>query len=271
MFLDINNCERIKVLPKLRYWTSISAVICMSLEELSCRSFHNNSFDDGTGVANFTNCFKLNQNSLNYLLEGTVLEMQGLATSIKEIYNQVYDVKSQPASICYPENDIPKWFSFQSTRSFIDVKLPSHWFNYNFLCFALSVVVTTSDPDHQCDHQGDYDDKYLNVNYEGVFKFKDEDQFCDRINVFEGSYSLFQVPYCGPDYIRSNHMIIGLGYRFFRELCDDEFSFRFYVEDENKSNIEHFKMVKCGVHLMFGLHLETLGDERHPKRLKHIE
>ncbi|KAK0595612.1 hypothetical protein LWI29_008361 [Acer saccharum] len=158
-----------------------------------------------------------------------------------------------------------------STGSFIDVKLPSHWFNYNFPSFALSVVVTTSNPNHQCDHQGDYDDKYSNVNYEGVVKSKDGDQCCDRINVFRGSYSLFWVPYCGLDYFRSSHVIIGFGYRFFHELCDDEFSFRFYVEDENKSNIEHFQVVKCGVHLMFGLHLETPGDEQHPKRLKHIE
>ncbi|KAI9159843.1 hypothetical protein LWI28_002417 [Acer negundo] len=197
--------------------------------------------------------------------------MQGLATSIEKIYDKVYDGESPPASICYPENDIPKWFSFRSTGSFINMKLPSHWLNYNFLCFALSVVVMTSDPNHQCDHQGDYDNKYLNVNCEGIVKSKDGDQCCDRMNVFRGSYSLFRVPYCGLDYIRSKHVIIGFGYRFFRELCDDEFSFQFYVEDENKSNIEKIKVVKCGVHLIFGIHLETSGDEPHPKRLKHIE
>ncbi|KAI9162497.1 hypothetical protein LWI28_027926 [Acer negundo] len=190
--------------------------------------------------------------------------------TIPNLRNKVYDGKSPPASICYPENDIPKWFSFRSTGSFIDVKLPYIGSTITFYVL-LSVVVTTLDPDHQCDHQGDYDDKYSNVNYEGVLKSKDVDQCCDRINMFRGSYSLFRVPYCGPNYIRSNHVIIGFGYCFLRELCDDEFSFRFYVKDENKSNIEHFKVVKCGVHLMFGLHLEAPGDEQHPKRLKHIE
>ena len=90
-FLGINYCERIKVLPKLRYWTRISAVNCMSLEELSCHSFHNNCFHvDKSMEANFNNCFKLKRNSLNYFLEGTVLEMQGLATSIEKLYES-YD------------------------------------------------------------------------------------------------------------------------------------------------------------------------------------
>ncbi|KAK0598267.1 hypothetical protein LWI29_033133 [Acer saccharum] len=185
---------------------------------------------------------------------------------------EVYDGDLPPAYICYPGNDIPKWFSFRSTGSSIDVILPQHCFNYNFICLALSVVVTISDPDHQCDHQEDYYYEYSNVKYEGIVKSKNGDRCLNRIDVSEDHlYSLFRVPYCGLDYIRSNHVIIGFGYRFFRELCDDEFSFRFYVENENKSNIEHIKVVKCVVHLIFDLHLETSRDEPQPKRLKHIE
>ena len=122
--------------------------------------------------------------------------------------------------------------------------------------------MTISDPDHQCDHQEDNYHKYSNVNYEVIVKSKDGDRCLDRINVLGNplSCSLFEVPYCGPDYIRSNHVIIGFGYRFFRELCDDEFSFRFYVKNRKESNIEHIKVVKCGIHLIFGLNLETFGD-----------
>ncbi|KAI9161844.1 hypothetical protein LWI28_021229 [Acer negundo] len=129
-----------------------------------------------------------------------------------------------------------------------------------------------SEPNHQSDLQGDYYNKYSNVSYEVSVKSKDGDRCFDRINMSgEDLYSLFEVPYCGPDYIKSNHVIIGFGYSFFRELCDDEFSFRFYVKKMNESNIEHIKVVKCGVHLMFGKHDETSGDEPQPKRLKHIE
>ncbi|KAK0596872.1 hypothetical protein LWI29_019795 [Acer saccharum] len=163
-----------------------------------------------------------------------------------------------PAKICYPENDIPEWFSFRSTGSFIDVKLPQHCFNYNFICLALSVVVTILDPDHQCDHQEDNDHNYSEVEYEHIVKSKDGDRCFNRINHL---FNLFRMPYCGPDCIKSNHVIIGFGYCFDHELYDDEFSFRFYVKDTNESNIEHIKVIKCGVHLMFGLNLETFGDD----------
>ncbi|KAI9159994.1 hypothetical protein LWI28_004070 [Acer negundo] len=193
-------------------------------------------------------CPSRKEDSLNFV---GLLEL-GCALAIN-----VYVGKSPSASICYPENDIPKWFSFRNTGSFIDVKLPPYWFNYNFICLALSVVVTISDPDHQCDHQGDYYNRYSNVNYEVIVKSKDGDR-CFGPAV---ASSLFPVPYFGPDYIMSNHVIIGFGYRFFRELCDDEFFFRFYVKDKNESNLKHIKVVKCGVHLMFGLNLETSGDD----------
>ncbi|TXG68565.1 hypothetical protein EZV62_003500 [Acer yangbiense] len=79
--IDISNCERIKVLPKLQNWISISAVNCTSLEELPSPSFH--SFNPSDAVADFTNCLKLNRNSLNYFLEGTVLQMQRLPSTVK--------------------------------------------------------------------------------------------------------------------------------------------------------------------------------------------
>ncbi|TXG68567.1 hypothetical protein EZV62_003502 [Acer yangbiense] len=256
LHIGISNCERIKVLSKLRNWISISAVNCTSLEELPSPSFHsfNNLYDP---VANFTNCLKLNRNSLNYFLEGTVLQMQRLPSIVKR-HHKSHGRGRFPAKICYPENDIPEWFSFRSTGSFIDVKLPQQCFDYNFICLALSVVVTILDPDHQCDHQEDNDHNYSQVKSEHIVKSKDGDQYLNRIN---HHFELFWMPYCGPNCIKSNHVIIGFGYCFDRELCDDEFSFRFYVKNENESNIEHIKVVKCGVHLMFGLNLETSGDD----------
>ena len=122
--------------------------------------------------------------------------------------------------------------------------------------------MTISDPDHQCDHQEDNYHKYSGVEYEHIVKSKDVDRYLNRIDEsVDDLYSLFWMPYCGPKRIKSNHVIIGFGYCFVRELCDDEFSFRFYVKDWNKSSIEHIKVVKCGVHLLFGLHLETSGDD----------
>ncbi|KAI9159768.1 hypothetical protein LWI28_001748 [Acer negundo] len=253
--IDISNCERIKVLPKLQNWTKIYAVNCTSLEELPSPPFH--IFYHRVAVANFTNCFKLNRNSLNYFLEGIVLEMQRLLSTAKR-NREDFCRERLYGSICYPENDIPEWFSFRSTGSFIDVKLPQHFFNYNFICLALSVVVTILDPDHQCDHQDDYYNNYSEVKYEQIVKSKYGDRYLHGINPL---HSLFWVPYCGPKYIKSNHVIIEFGHCFDRELCDEELSFRFYVKNRNESNIEHIKVVKCGVHLIFGLNLETSGED----------
>ncbi|KAK0597095.1 hypothetical protein LWI29_021793 [Acer saccharum] len=236
-----------------------------------------------------------------YLMDCRIKEILPLISCLKRLEwldlsgckgeDGVHDIERLPISICYPENDIPEWFSFQSTGSFLDVKLPQHCFNYNFICLALSVVVTISDPDHQCDHQEDYYHKHSKVRYEHIVKSKDGDQYLNKIK------HLFDLPNC----IKSDHVIIEFDYCFYRELCDDKFSFRFYVEDTNESNIEHIKVIKCGVHLMFGRNLQTFGDddefsygddapqeietyritprdqdetpedEPHPKRLKHTE
>ncbi|TXG68557.1 hypothetical protein EZV62_003492 [Acer yangbiense] len=263
--LRLRNCRIKEILPSISCLKRLESldlsgckgedgvVNCTSLEELPSPSFHSSN----NVVADFTNCLKLNRNSLNYFLEGIVLQMQRLP-SIVERHRKDYGRRRHLASICYPENDIPEWFSFQSTGSFIDVKLPQHCFNYNFICLALSVVVTISDPDHQCDHQEDYYHKHSRVRYEHIVKSKDGDQY---LNGIDHLFDLFQMPCCGPDCIKSNHVIIGFGYCFDRELCDDEFSFRFYVKDLNESNIEHIKVIKCGVHLMFGPNLETSGDD----------
>ncbi|KAL5776095.1 hypothetical protein ACOSP7_009021 [Xanthoceras sorbifolium] len=274
-FLDISYCKRLKVLPKLRYWTCIDAVNCTSLEDLSCPSFHTDIFLLGSQimVANFINCFNLDRNSLNGFVKDTLLKIQALAALVNKVYLQ-FCAGPRPISICYPESEIPKWFTFQSRGSFIDVKLPLNWFNNNILSFALCVVVAI--PDHQCDHHGDYYGKYANVVYECNVKSKEghgrveSNAFGSLYSSFGKPYSLFRVPYPGPHCIRSNHVIIGFGYHFFRNLCDNQFSFRFYVQDENELNIEYCKVEKCGVHLMFGQDLEKSDeskeeDEPHPE------
>ncbi|KAI9185857.1 hypothetical protein LWI28_011338 [Acer negundo] len=306
-FLDISYCQRIKVLPKFRYWINISAVNCTSLEELSCPSFHNDIFAIDSALhghnieANFINCFKLNQNLLNNFVNDTLLNLlniQGLAASVKRrIYHQVYEGALLSVRMCYPGSEIPECFIIQSSGSSINVNLPPNWSNYNFLCFAFCVVVVIPDPDHQCDQHRDYESGYFEVNYECNIKSKDGDP-----RSFGNPDSVFWDPYSGPDYTRSNHVFIGFGCLFFRELCDNEFSFQFYVMNSKGSNIEHCKVVKCAVLLMFGQHSETSDeceeedgqhleesnkkdeprqmrlndkceeeDEPHPKRLKHIE
>ncbi|TXG67931.1 hypothetical protein EZV62_009206 [Acer yangbiense] len=292
-FLNISYCQRIKVLPKFRYWTYISAVNCTSLEELSCPSFLNDTFATDTALhnqstgADFINCFKLNRNLLNNFVNGTLLNLLniqlGLAASVKRrSHHQVcftpslhfrYDGLQRSTTVCLyvlPESEIPECFNIRNNGSSIYVNLPPDCSNYNFLCFALCVVLRILDPDNQGDQHRDCESRYLEVTYDCNIKSKDGDRRVELFESFGNPASLFWVHYSGPDCIRSNHVIIGCGFRFFRELCDNEFSFQFYVTDRKGSNIEHCKVEKCAVHLMFGLHLETYdeGEEEDGPRLE---
>ncbi|TXG60284.1 hypothetical protein EZV62_014857 [Acer yangbiense] len=323
--LDISYCERLRVLPELHVGTCIKAVTCTSLEVLSYFSFKNEDFQLD---ANFINCFKLDRNALNDVVKDTLQKIQGPAAALvkKSNHQKVYKGVSPYAHMKYPGSEIPEWFSYRSRGSCIDVELPPSWLDYNFLCFALCIVVANPDLDNQCDHDRDIDRRYSKVNYECNVKSKDGDQpveterLCgNHYSLFGDPYSLFEVPHSTPDHIRSNHVIIGFGYHFFRDLCDNKFSFQFYDKvfkpeyvftsryhmeknelyvDENELNIEFCKVEECGVHLMFGQHLETSDEgeeedeklleesneedesrleesgeeaEPHPKRLKHIE
>ncbi|KAK0597451.1 hypothetical protein LWI29_025434 [Acer saccharum] len=185
-----------------------------------------------------------------------------------------------PASIIYPESKILEWFHYQSRGSFIDVKLPPLCLNCNFLCFALCVVVAFPNPDSQYNH---LDSKYhgsSEVTYDCYVKSKDGNRRVES-NLFgyprfSGKPNpLIEMHYGGPDYMKSNHVIIGFGFHFFRELCDNEFSFQFNVENVgftlySKHDKGPFKVEMCGVHLISGLHLET-SDESEEKDEPHLE
>ncbi|KAK0596733.1 hypothetical protein LWI29_018504 [Acer saccharum] len=185
-----------------------------------------------------------------------------------------------PASIIYPESKIPEWFHYQSKGSFIDVKLPPLWLNCNFLCFALCIVAIPN-PDHQCNHPDYGWHRYSEVTYDCIVKSKDGNRRV-KINLFgcrrfrddfhEMPYTLLETPDCGLYGMKSNHVIIGFGYYFFREFCDNEFSFQFNVEGlgGGYDDKEHCKVEMCGVHLMSGLHLET-SNESEEKDEPHLE
>ncbi|TXG67428.1 hypothetical protein EZV62_008703 [Acer yangbiense] len=294
-FLDISYCQRIKVLPKFRYWINIFAVNCTSLEELSCPSFFDSALHYERTGADFINCFKLNRNLLNNFVNDTLLNLLniqlGLAAPVKRRYHRqicftpslhfrydgtfffflgVYQGAQLCVCMCYPGTEIPECFNIRSGGSSINVNLPPDCSNYNFLCFALCVVLRIPDPNHQCDQHRDCGSRYVSVTYECNIKSKDGDRRVELFKPFGHPGSSFWVLDSGLDCIRSNHVIIGFGFRFFRELCDNEFSFQFYVENKIGSNIEQCKLEKCAVRLMFGLHLET-SDECGKEDGPHLE
>ncbi|KAK2654030.1 hypothetical protein Ddye_013886 [Dipteronia dyeriana] len=261
--LDISYCERLRELPQLpAIW--IKAQNCNSLKRLSYFAFENDIFEQPSVLlADFINCYNLDPDALDDVVKEKCLKIQGQAALVKKHIPPFECGGWLPASIIYPENKIPKWFDYQSRGSFIDVKLPLLSPNCNFLCFALCVVVAIiPNPDRQCNHP-DFGCSYLEVTYDCNVKSKDGNRRVES-NLFGFPHSI-----SGPDYMKSSHVIIGFGYYFFRDFCDNEFSFQFNVE-KDRYDKDHCKVEMCGVHLMSGLHLET-SNESEERDEPHLE
>ncbi|TXG71072.1 hypothetical protein EZV62_006007 [Acer yangbiense] len=269
-YLDISYCERLRELPQLPAGTCIKAVNCTLLERSSYFAFQNDIFETQPHwKANFINCYNLDPDALNDVVKDTLLKIQGQAafatkvTLSKHYYNQV-PVYENRGSIIYPESKIPEWFHFQNRGSFIDVKLPPLWLNCNFLCIALCVVVAIPNPDRQCNRPCSDGHGCSEVTCEFYVKSKDGNRRVEsNLYGYHCRYTLLRMRCCGPDYMKSNHVIIGFGYDFFREFCDNEFSFQFNVKkDAFPFECEHCKVEMCGVHLMSGLHFETSNENK---------
>ncbi|PON58531.1 LRR domain containing protein [Parasponia andersonii] len=63
------------------------------------------------------------------------LDVSG-CTSLQTLFEE-----SPIVSICYPGNEISKWFNYQSEKSSMTIKLTPDWHENNFIGFALSTVV----------------------------------------------------------------------------------------------------------------------------------
>ncbi|TXG65010.1 hypothetical protein EZV62_012004 [Acer yangbiense] len=172
--------------------------------------------------AEFVNCFLIEQNKFEDMVKDAL-------PSIKKDYNY--------AKLCYPGSEIPEWFNFRSMGSFINVELPPNWFNHNFIGFALSIVATPRLDSNQNDFE-----RWEFIKWQCNIKSKDG-QPCVRRRRFSQS-------------TWSNHVLVECPIFPFspnKLLCyENKVSFEFY------DNSEYLKIEKCGVHLIFGQHLEEV-------------
>ncbi|KAK1551169.1 hypothetical protein Q3G72_031339 [Acer saccharum] len=74
----------------------------------------------------FINCLKLDQNLLRDFVEDTLLKIQ---RGMEECLYYKGSNETSSALICCPGSEIPNWFEFQSTGSFITMELSPGWFN----------------------------------------------------------------------------------------------------------------------------------------------
>ncbi|KAJ0093679.1 hypothetical protein Patl1_26362 [Pistacia atlantica] len=118
-FLDISNCRRLQLLPELPMGVGVMADDCSSLQSISDPLFlllpHWRR-----RKTSFIHCFKLDLSKILH------------EESCREFC----------ANICFPGDEIPKWFTFQNTGSYITLDQSLDWHNKNFLGFLASIVVS---------------------------------------------------------------------------------------------------------------------------------
>ncbi|KAL5776107.1 hypothetical protein ACOSP7_009033 [Xanthoceras sorbifolium] len=242
-YLDITYCKRLQFLPRLPFMY-IDAYDCTSLEVLSCLLF----LDLFVPITNpsikvvFINCFKLDRNVLRDVVEEALPRMKRAATLWKKkYYDKGSAVPPFATTICFPGSEIPQWFNFQSTGSFITVELPRDWLNKNFVGFALCSVVAFRN--HQIDGRG--------FRVLCQCKLKSEDGY---LRVAKGILDSGTGGRLG--HIGSDHVIMGFDFYIYPnnigESCYfNEVSFQFYLYSTDSKPIECCKVSKCGIHLMY--------------------
>ncbi|KAM5563398.1 hypothetical protein ABKV19_018178 [Rosa sericea] len=92
----------------------------------------------------FSNSLNLDQNAWREMRLDAQLRIFLMAIVSSKVKQETgyerCDAMAASITILSPGNDIPKWFSYQTEGSSINIKLPPDWFDTNFLGFTLSVV-----------------------------------------------------------------------------------------------------------------------------------
>lgn len=151
-------------------------------------------------------------------------------------------------SICYPGNKIPKWFSYQTAGSSINIKLPTHWRNNNFLGFALCVIAAPF---------AEYNfHPQIHFCCESSFQSKDGQRH--RLKYFLRGYSQDNG---GEErtrkFLSSNHVFLWYDYGLYHHGMEDMFStstevsFEFYPTDSLEGKVNSYKVKKCGIHMLY--------------------
>lgn len=159
-FLYIQNCKNLQVLPELPMSIAfLDARGCTSLESTSTSmaTLTEGCWDDYHVTQNwqlsFYGCTKLDQNERDNMATEFQFRVFYKATAYLQKLGEVEGPYAHRAiSICYPGNEIPKWFSNQCEGSSIDVKLSPNWNKDHFMGFALCAVVSFEDNFSNCDY-----------------------------------------------------------------------------------------------------------------------
>ncbi|KAK8478551.1 hypothetical protein V6N11_057176 [Hibiscus sabdariffa] len=252
--LRMVNCESLKVLsqlpPNLKY---LNAHGCTSLEKVFFDHQNLRPFDgDADFFMIFSNCFGLNQDSIDNIEANVMLNIQSLAGEWASRYDRQLSPDSIPELICcFPGNKISaNRFEHQSMNSSLHLKMaPSGTSVRRFLGFVICLVTDLT----RC-----YRIENLKFNCEYQLAF------AGGIEKFESEISFGRIQWTEQN-CEGDHVLILCGTDMVREDKNyEEASFEFYIKHFNGDKEENIKVEKCGVHVFnqnFGSHEDANIEE----------
>ncbi|KAJ0080681.1 hypothetical protein Patl1_11757 [Pistacia atlantica] len=192
---------------------------CKSLQTLSDLPIPSHGYFNGN--LSFINCFNLDWRTLTKILDYALSNMYEKAS---------YTHKSPFSYMCFRGSEIPEWFNFQSTASFLE--LPEGSLNHNFMGFTFCTVLSFQD----------YKAGTLVVECELLLKCED-----GLKKMGSGSFLAWNKEYA-PSHVEFDHVFLGYDCQVNDKPEWDEFPeaiIKFSVTDEE------CVVKKCGVHLLF--------------------
>ncbi|KAG2330526.1 hypothetical protein Bca52824_001706 [Brassica carinata] len=250
-WFDLKYCKMLKSLPTLpQNLQYLDAHECESLETLADPLTPLTVGERIHSMFIFTNCDKLNQDAQESLVGHARIKSQLMANaSVKRYYRGF--IPEPLVGICFPATEIPSWFCYQRLGHSLDIPLPPHWCDTNFVGLALSVVVSFKD----------YEDHAKRFSVKCYGKFENQD---GSFTGFDFTLAGWNEP-CGtlchePRKLTSDHVFMGYNSCFHvkklhgesSSCCYTKASFEFYAtDDETKKKLETCEVVKCGMSLVY--------------------
>ncbi|CAF2025464.1 unnamed protein product [Brassica napus] len=253
LVLDLKHCRRLNSLPvlpsNLQY---VDAHGCVSLEKVAKPVTLPLVTERMHTTFIFTDCFKLSQAEQEAIVAQAQLKSQLLVrTSLQHSHKGL--VLDPLVSICFPGSEIPSWFCHQRMGSSIETDLLPHWCNSKFIGASLCVVVSFKD----------YEGQHANrLSVRCKCSFKNQNGQSTSFSFSLGGWN----ESCGSSShetrkLEADHVFISYNtcnvpvFKWSEESnnrCHStSASFEFYIKDETERKLEGFKVMRCGMSLLY--------------------
>ncbi|XVE78620.1 hypothetical protein DITRI_Ditri13aG0160800 [Diplodiscus trichospermus] len=235
--LNLRSCKRLKSLPELPpRLRQLEAGDCKSLEIVANTEQVQYARNDNwlLEFILFDNCFSLDREAAKNIMDYALRRMQCLAAEMANHFRQ------ESFMCCYPGNEISEKFEFQSTNSFITLKLRPDWYSSRFLGFAPCVVV---------DFNNEHEHKNVQINC--YYKLTTKMGYFSSRSLWNSMTYRYNEPMPMPVLLQRNHVFFLFDNLMCRE--DKHYEEALFEFSAGVGDNEHCccSIKKCGVHVFY--------------------